>query len=204
MLVLLTSPTSVWTRHPHFASQGVPHPRSSSSTRFRRMKIPRPCDDAVGFTIHSCSPLGRNDETMSGEIMVLVDLQPFSGYSAHSSVYFRIWENIICLVVGPPLWKRLEFVNWDDDINPIFLKFKKWQPNHQPVMVLVDLWRLPRLGCFFRNFHGVFPPWVEHWLIGVTWSYIRNHIWCPKHKDFPAKKMPPSKREFQKDPCNMM
>ena len=37
------------------------------------------------------------------------------------------------VVVSPPLWKMMEFVNWDDDRHPIFLgKFKKWQPNHQP------------------------------------------------------------------------
>ena len=37
--------------------------------------------------------------------------------------------SIWLVVVYPPLWKRLEFVNWDDDINPIFLgKCQKWQP----------------------------------------------------------------------------
>ena len=35
---------------------------------------------------------------------------------------------------GPPLWQRLEFVNWDDNRNPINMgKCKKWQPNHQAV-----------------------------------------------------------------------
>ena len=35
--------------------------------------------------------------------------------------------------LGHPSEKRLEFVNWDEDSNPIFMgKCKKWQPNHQP------------------------------------------------------------------------
>ena len=36
-----------------------------------------------------------------------------------SSNDFQSW-----LVVGPPLWKRLEFVNWDDESNPIYGKIK--------------------------------------------------------------------------------
>ena len=32
-----------------------------------------------------------------------------------------------------PSWKMMEFVNWDDESNPIFMgKCQKWQPNHQP------------------------------------------------------------------------
>ena len=38
------------------------------------------------------------------------------------------------LVVGPPLWKIL--VNWDDDI-PNIWENKKWQPNHQRVMIFL-------------------------------------------------------------------
>ena len=36
--------------------------------------------------------------------------------------------------LGLPLWKRLEFVNWDDDI-PNWLEKKNHVPDHQPVTV---------------------------------------------------------------------
>ena len=35
---------------------------------------------------------------------------------------------------------KYEFVNWDDDRNPILMgKCQKWQPNHQPVVVTIYL-----------------------------------------------------------------
>ena len=41
-----------------------------------------------------------------------------------------------------PSWKMMEFVTWDDDSNPILMgKFKKWQPNHQPVIHIL-IWGL--------------------------------------------------------------
>ena len=44
------------------------------------------------------------------------------------------WE--FPLLVGgfsPPLWKMMEFVNWEDEKFPILMgKCQKWQPNHQP------------------------------------------------------------------------
>ena len=38
------------------------------------------------------------------------------------------------VVVGHPS-EKYEFVNWNDNRNPILVgKVKKWQPNHQPVV----------------------------------------------------------------------
>ena len=49
--------------------------------------------------------------------------------------------------------EKYEFVNWDDDRNPIFLgKFKKWQPNQQPA---ITLWYSSTTG--FRAVHLIIP-----------------------------------------------
>ena len=45
-------------------------------------------------------------------------------------------DHQIWLVVKPHLWK-IWSVNWDDDIPNWMGKFKKWQPNHQPVLSIV-------------------------------------------------------------------
>ena len=69
-----------------------------------------------------------------------------AGSLAHAAA---AWENGDCwgqLLGGKPRKKygwlvgqgqpseKYEFVNWDDESNPILMgKFNKWQPNHQPV-----------------------------------------------------------------------
>ena len=41
---------------------------------------------------------------------------------------------VVCWWLGHPS-EKYEFVNWDDEINPILMgNMKKWQPNHQPVL----------------------------------------------------------------------
>ena len=36
--------------------------------------------------------------------------------------------------------EKYEFVNWDDNRNPIVMgKFKKWQPNHQPAIIYTQI-----------------------------------------------------------------
>ena len=53
-------------------------------------------------------------------------------------------DNVIKMITGWWLGhpsEKYEFVNWDDEINPIFMgKFQEWQPNHQPV---ASSWSLP-------------------------------------------------------------
>ena len=65
------------------------------------------------------------------------------------------WKNVMDVVMDevvfvmailsfPGWWlghpsEKYEFVDWDDDSNPIFLgKCKKRQPNHQPVLIMVN------------------------------------------------------------------
>ena len=57
------------------------------------------------------------------------------------------YTNAYCwLVVGPPLWKIYESVNWDDEIPNINGKISHWwQPNHQPDW---DDWRFQWYGFF--------------------------------------------------------
>ena len=39
------------------------------------------------------------------------------------------------LVVGPPLWKMMDFVNWDDDINPIYFWENKIHGNQTTIPI---------------------------------------------------------------------
>ena len=54
------------------------------------------------------------------------------------SIPFTIFFSIYCSIY-PGWWlghpsEKYEFVNWDDNRNPILIwENKKWQPNHQPV-----------------------------------------------------------------------
>ena len=50
-------------------------------------------------------------------------------------------QNWMVFVRENPIWwfshpsEKYEFVNWDEDSNPINMgKFKNWQPNHQPAI----------------------------------------------------------------------
>ena len=62
-------------------------------------------------------------------------------YSIHGAYGHGIWmwfillkiiqSKLVELVAGfsPPLWKMMDFVNWDDNRNPILMgKWEKWQP----------------------------------------------------------------------------
>ena len=44
-------------------------------------------------------------------------LQPFGDPITAGQVQMS-WEYVSWLVLGPPLWKMMEFVNWDDESNP--------------------------------------------------------------------------------------
>ena len=42
-------------------------------------------------------------------------------YDLTKSAKSNLGSSKIWLVVGPPLWKMMEFVNWDDNRNPILM-----------------------------------------------------------------------------------
>ena len=52
--------------------------------------------------------------------------------------FFGVHEFNECHTSNPGWWlghpsEKYEFVNWDDDRNPIWMgKYNSWQPNHQP------------------------------------------------------------------------
>ena len=51
-------------------------------------------------------------------------------YIDNHHILYHIW-----LVVFSHPSEKYDFVNWDDNRNPIFMgKCQKWQPNHQPVI----------------------------------------------------------------------
>ena len=69
------------------------------------------------------------------------------------------WERdiyIFWLVVQPPLWKMMDFVNWDDDINPIWMGTIKnwWQPNHPSLFIAFKNWTLTSIYLFDSFLEG--------------------------------------------------
>ena len=80
--------------------------------------------------------------------------------------------------------EKYEFVNWDMRF-PIFLgKFKKWQPNHQPVMFLKSLGiQKENLMCLkIRHMHPSRPDFGRRLPsssgFGETWQHPRiDHCW---------------------------
>ena len=78
--------------------------------------------------------------------------------------------------------EKYEFVNWDDDRNPILMgKCQKWQPNHQPVSVaevaigaMLSIWslfhHLQKRICF-----SSILAWTHLW--GTLHQHIRPRPW---------------------------
>ena len=77
------------------------------------------------------------------------------------------------LVVGEKtLWKMMDFVNWDDESNPILMgKCQKWQPNHQPVDLLGP-----------TNIKPIISPGETqpHALPQHLWAWPRRCLWAHK------------------------
>ena len=79
----------------------------------------------------------------------------------------------VILVGGfsPPRPEKYEFVNWDDESNPIFLgTCQKWQPNHQPesYFTAMNAWNLSQ--AFW-----ILEPVIHR-------NLLRPHPWRP-HAD---------------------
>ena len=54
-------------------------------------------------------------------------------------MFLKVLHKIVWLVGQGHPSEKYDFVNWDDESNPILMgKSKKWQPNHQPVVDSVD------------------------------------------------------------------
>ena len=119
----------------------------------------------------------------------LADHSDSTPYLRHSCSWLRI---VIWLVVGPPLWKILDFVNWDDDSNPILMgTFKKWQPNHQPVMIH-DPWKKSKMLVVLTFGEDVFNSHLGNSLGNSSHQWVKtrsrihgNHRIVDKHLRLP-------------------
>ena len=82
--------------------------------------------------------------------------------------WFDTLTSLIWLVVGPPLWKIWTSIGM---IVPNIWENKKWQPNHQPVII-----RHPKLWQTFTRTHKydprLLPPLTNFGMLCYWWSYI--------------------------------
>ena len=98
---------------------------------------------------------------------------PFSDTPERSLVAYPI---ISCLVggPGPPLWKMMDFVIWDDNRNPILMgKCKKWPPNHQPAVIsYLQSWLYPGHSHMLSSFDTSMGTLAAPSRTSRTWDLV--------------------------------